>query len=332
MKIESNAIATMLRSVRNIKPPLTEEHLQPLEPPCRAVAIVKPLSDSEHRQVAELLRRHPATALQIIWHLNHCVPHLHFLRYYKGLASLTIDVWNIESTEGIEELAESVERLFLGPTHPPPLRQGALAPFKKVRILQLNAAPQSIQEAANLPELRVLSLRSISKLEVGLLRPASKLRTLHVGLGSMINADELAKLTKLQRLNLWRVRGIENAGFLADMVSLRDVHLQDFPKIERLPSLVRLNTLHRFVIQGMKSLVDISGAAESPSLKELLVFNSLQLTPENFKPFVNHPSLTHASVAIGSDKKNVAIEQLLSLPRPDRFGKGIFDDPALLQD
>jgi hypothetical protein len=302
--------------------------LHPLGAGCHAVAITGPLNDAEHRQVAALQGRHPKVALQIIGHLNYCVPHLHFLRHYGGLKSLMIDVRNIESTDGMEAVAESVERLSLGPTHPPPLRQGMLATFQKLRSLLLNASPELVSEAVFLPELRSLSVHSIPALDMQLLVRARELQSLHVGLGSIKKLDAMSDFNGLRRLSLWRVKGVEDASFLGNLHDIQDAQLQDFPKIQRLPSLGRLEKLDRLHIESLKSLSDIRGAVEAPNLKELLVFACPKLTPESFQSFVNHPSLTHAFVAIGSTKKNSTIEQMLSLPKPDRFGKGIFDEAS----
>jgi hypothetical protein len=189
-----------------------------------------------------------------------------------------------------------------------------------------------LEEAVRLPDLRVLSLSYIVGLDLSILQRASKLRALSVALGSVVNSDGFADLARLMRLDIWRARGVEDLAFLSRLTNLRSINLQDLPKVECLPSLAKLERLHRLVIQGMKSLTDISGAADSPSLSELLVFASPKLTPESFKPFVGHPSLTHASVALGTVKKNTAIKELMSLPEADRFGKGIFEDESFLKD
>jgi hypothetical protein len=278
------------------------------------------------------MRQYPRVCLRVFGGWERPIETLEFLKHYQGIRNVAVDVYRLQSTKGLELLTDTVESLFLGPTHMPTLPRGMLLRFRRLRQLLISQDAHLLSEAVQLSDLRVLSLNAVPKIDIGKLCQMPSLQGLAIGLGSVTDANALAKLTKLHRLDLWRVKGIETADYLAALPCLREINLQDLPRIARLPSLVRLNQLHRLMIQGMKSLEDISGAADSPSLRELLVFASPKLAPESFKPFVGHPSLTHASVALGTVKKNTAIKELMSLPEPDRFGKGIFDEGACGKD
>jgi hypothetical protein len=313
-------------SLRILKPPLTPEQLRPLDERCRTVQFFAPFSDDEHQAIADFVRQYPRVCLRVFGGWEHPIGTLEFLKHYQGIRSLAVDVYRLQSTKGLELLADTVEALFLGPVHAPLLPRGTLLRFRKLRQLLISQDARLVSEAVKLPDLRVLSLNAVPKIDIGTLGQIPTLQGLAIGLGSVNDANLLAKLTTLVRLDLWRVKGIETADFLPSMSRLNHISMQDLPGIGCLPSLARLDRLHRIMIQGMKSLGDICGAADSPSLRELLVFASPKLTPDSFKPFIGHPSLTHASVALGSAKKNSAIKELLPLPEPDRFGKGIFEE------
>jgi hypothetical protein len=75
------------------------------------------------------------------------------------------------------------------------------------------------------------------------------------------------------------------------------------------------------MLRGVKNLEPISRA---PNLAELLVVDMPQLQVESFFPFVGHHALRAASVGTGSQKKNRAIADLLSLPSTGYPGKWVF--------
>ena len=65
----------------------------------------------------------------------------------------------------------------------------------------------------------------------------------------------------------------------------------------------------------MKGVNDLSPIVKAPAIEDLIISDMPQLKPNDFKPFIGHPSLKRAGIWLGSNKKNEAINQMLLLEK-----------------
>ena len=56
--------------IRQIKSPITEEQLQPLDPKCRVVQFDNPLTDEDHEKLSTFLRNYPNVSFRVYSHYS----------------------------------------------------------------------------------------------------------------------------------------------------------------------------------------------------------------------------------------------------------------------
>ena len=105
-------------------------------------------------------------------------------------------------------------------------------------------------------------------------------------------------------------------GPVAEVETLEYLFLQAQKQVTSLPSFQRAAKLRRVHLETMKGLRDLVPLARAPALETLVAIDMGHLTPEHFRPFVEHPTLREAAIGLGSNKKNAAVDALLGLPAP----------------
>ena len=115
---------------------------------------------------------------------------------------------------------------------------------------------------------------------------------------------------------------------IAAVPTLQFLYLRELRNVTKLPSFAPLRALRRVDLETMKGLTNLRPVAKAPALEDLMVVGHSQLDPKAFRPFVGHPTLQRALVAIGSMKRNEAIEQLLGLPKANRDANDFVFDEA----
>jgi len=152
--------------------------------------------------------------------------------------------------------------------------------------------------------------------DLSLLVDLHHLWSLDLKLGGTKNLALLPKIKSLKYLELWRVLGLEDLSPIASSTSLQFLFLQDLRQVRTIPPLDALISLRRVVIETLKGLADVCSLASAPSLEEFLGVAMGNLGPENFRCFLDHPSLRYLSAGFGSRRKNEALVAMF--PKLDR--------------
>lgn len=90
-----------------------------------------------------------------------------------------------------------------------------------------------------------------------------------------------------------------------------DLFLQALKNVTLLPPMGNLARLRRLHLEPMKGVRDLSPLLEAEALETLLVLNAGHMQPEDFTGLRQHPSLKHAALGLGSDRKNSAAREML---------------------
>ncbi|HEY3411709.1 MAG TPA: hypothetical protein VGM51_01485 [Armatimonadota bacterium] len=299
--------------LRNVKSPITDVQLRPLDPRCRCVQFDSPLTESDHAKLAEFLGDYPTVPLRVYGHYSRPLPNLSFLRHYPFLSGFQVDVYHLETTEGIEELPESLEFFAFGQTKTRRISLGFLKRFSRLKELYLEGHTKTLDVISDLSHLEELTLRSISLPDLTLLLPLRHLWSLDIKLGGTTDLRLLPLIGELKYLELWMIRGLQDLSVIAEVTTLQNLLLQALKNVTALPSFRPLRCLRRVTLDTMKGLTDLSPVADAPALEELFVFAGNQLKPDDFRPFLGHPTLKAAVIGLGSLRKNDQVREILSL-------------------
>ena len=298
--------------IRNLRSPLTHEQLRPLEPECRLMQIGEPMTEAELREIAALAASHPDVELRVYG--QRTVPDLEFLELFPGLSRFTVEVFELESIEGLRHLRVDLEHLGLGRTRSTAHSLRILERFGALRSLWLEGHHEDFDTVGTLESLERLSLRSMTLPGLSMLTDLDRLRSFELKLGGTTDLGALPEVGAIEYLEIWLVRGLSDLTPLAELKSLRYLFLQALKQVRRLPSLARLSSLRRAHVETMSGLEDLAPIADAPNLEQLLLVDMKHLSPDAVRPFVGHPALRAASLGLGSIRKNRRADDLLDLP------------------
>lgn len=305
--------------LRQVKSPITDDQLSPLDPRCRCVQFAAPLTESDHIKLAEFLAAYPNVPLRIYGHYSESLPNLAFLRHYPFISGFQVDVFLLRSTEGVEHLPESLEFFGFGQTKTRNISLDFLRRFGRLKDLYLEKHTKEIEAISTLSHLEQLTLRSVTLPDLRLLLPLRHLWSLDIKLGGTKDLRLLPQIGGLKYLELWMIKGLQDLSVIAEVPTLQNLFLQALKNVTVLPSFRNLRHLRRVTLDTMKGVADLSPIADAPNLEELLVVAAHHLNPDDFKPFMGHPKLKAATIGLGSTRKNEQVEKLLGLPGCEGF-------------
>jgi hypothetical protein len=305
---------------RSLHRPLTPEQLRPLEPEVSRVQFSQGLTDDEYRAVAALLEHRPDVTLRAYGGYGRTLPDLEWLRFFPGLRRLSIDaLWGVlQSIDGLRHLSDDVEELGLGHLKPP-VDVRLLTRFGRLRRLGLEGPVRHPDAISAFTELERLLLRSITLPDLAALLPMTNLRRLDLKLGGTNDLGLLPRVGRIEELEIWRVRGLDDLAAIGEMLALRTLWLEALPQVRALPDLSALTELRTVTLHTMKGLRDLSSLATAPALEDLALIAMPQVEPEALRPLAGHPTLRRAHWNIGSLKKTFEAHDVLPLP-PEPFG------------
>jgi hypothetical protein len=310
-------------TIREVGSPLTRRMLRPLDPRCEIVQFRAPLTEDEHRRLADWLVAYPAVTLRAFG----SVPDLDFLRFHTQLRKFSADALYdaLESFDGLRHLGPDLHSLVLGSTR----RRLSLQPLSGLTGLQrlyLESHTKDLDVVAGLTSLTSLTLRSITLPDLSLLLPLTGLRALDLKLGGTRDLSLLPSVGRLEYLELWLVRGLHDLRPVTDVTTLRHLFLQALKQVTALPDLSRLRGLDTVYLETMKGLTDLTPLLTAPALRRVALVDMGHLQPADVAVLARHPSLRYLNAGLGSDRKNRAVRELVPLPADGDWKRPAFVD------
>lgn len=303
--------------IREVKSPVTQDQLIPLDEKCRVVQFSSPLNESDHEKLSELVKKYPTVSFRVYGHYDKGqLKDLKFLKYYPFVRKFQVDVFEISSIEGIEQLSNDLEYLVFCETRRR-FSLNFLQKFKNLRELIIGRHAKDIETLSVLTNLERLTLCSITLKDLSILLPLKKLWWLAIKLGGTKNLSLLPQLERLKYLELWMIRGLEDISRISGIKKLQYLFLQDLKNVNALPDFSKCPDLKRIVIENMKGLSDLSPLRSAANLEELIVISGNNFQPANFTPLKDHRSLKRVMIGLGSMRKNKLVSEILNLPTPE---------------
>lgn len=136
-----------------------------------------------------------------------------------------------------------------------------LLPYKKLHTLFLGKkAKKHIESISRIPGLKSLSLSGIKVEDFSFLKELNLESFALLWCGSS-NLTALGDLISLRQLELWRIMKLDNLDFIASLVNLETLKLQDLKHITTLPDLGNLTKLTDIQLDNVP--VDLEALDES---------------------------------------------------------------------
>jgi len=303
--------------IREVKSPISQDQLSPLDTRCEVVQFNSPLSEPDFLMLSDFLKTYPQVRLRIYGHYFHEIDDLSFLKHFSFIQKFSVDIWNLKSFDGLELVSGGIKSLSIGPTnHRTSL--SFLSSFQSLRELNIDGHEKGIENIGKISGLEKLTLRSVTLESLEFLQSAQKLWWLALKLGGTRNLTSLKELRELKYLELWKINGLSNLEFIEDLTGLQFLFLQALRQVRYLPALHKLTLLRRLHLETMKGLSDLSPITKAPILEDLLVLDTPQLSVDDFLVLNNCVNLRRMLIGLGSLKKNRAVEELLPLERVTR--------------
>jgi hypothetical protein len=306
-------------TVRILSRQLDDDELRPLEPHETVVQLSRLPTDAQMRRLASILEARPDATLRLWDAYGDWMHELPFLRFFPGLRHFAADSYGgLRSLEGLRHLAD-LESLQVASTKRP-LSLKPIESFTGIRLLSIEGPHRDYEAISALTALEDLTLRSVTFADLSVLLPLERLRSLDIKLGGTRDLALLPRIGRLEYLELWMIRGLDDVTAIADVETLQHLFLEALTRVTRLPSFARSTALCRVDLAAMKGLTDLAPLAEAPNLEILNLGGMRHADPEILLPFVGHPTLRAGSWGFGSSRKNFAAQDLLRLPpEPYRY-------------
>jgi hypothetical protein len=276
------------------------------------------LNDERYARLAALIADRPEIGLRV--YATPDVTDLEFLRFFPTLRSFQCDaMWDrLASLDGLRHLPAELEQLGIGQTKRP-MSLAGLARFSRLRWLAIEGRHHDLATIAGLTSLETLHLRSVPLDDLSLLTSLDRLISLDLKLGGTADLGLLPRVGHLERLEIWRIRGLADVSAIGDVTTLRWLFLEALPQVRVLPDLARLGELRTVTLHTMRGVTDLTPLASAPALESMSLIAMTHLAPEALRPLVGHARLRRGHWNIGSLRKTYEAHDILPV-EPEPYG------------
>jgi hypothetical protein len=281
---------------------------RPLEPEIRIVQFGRALTEEQLARAGALTSDRPDVWLRI--HLPKSRD-LAFLRHFSGLKLLDLEIYDLESLDGLDSLRTSLTAFHFGKTRKV-FALRFLQDFPHLRNLFLGGHRKEIDVLGRLVDLTELSLRGITLPDLALILPLTHLRGLSMHLGGTSDLRLLPRFSALEELNLLRITGLCDLSMLTELTGLKTLTLDWLRNVTSLPSLAPLKQLETVSMETMKGLTHLGAIAAAPALRQLEIITMPQLAAADFACLIGHPSLRVLMAYPGGKRVNDEIKRMFS--------------------
>jgi hypothetical protein len=289
---------------RQVDSPVTDQMLSPLPDFVHRVQFSSALTESEYRQIADLLRTRPDVALRAYGDYRKTLSSLDFLKHFPFLKRFHFNLFELKDFSGLSHLPDEVVDLAIGQFRTTKFSLQNIRRFRDLTSLFVSAPVKDAELLADFPNLRELSLTSFRFPNGSVLPSLQRVHKLSVSLGSLSEPAELGELIKLQSLSLCWVRRLRSLDWLPRLVNLKHLSLNTLSGIETLPPLGNLEQLEHVEVTCMKKLKDACGLAGCRRLRTLQLSDLPRLDPHSLHCFRSHPVCNAIHFGLNTDHRN----------------------------
>lgn len=266
---------------------------------------------AELTALAKAASRAPRVRLVIVGPSNPAWLSLRLFKNLVGLQAYGLDETNLED---FQYVPNDIRELELGIDEKPNLFGETLSRFTSLTRLSLSGKLTDL-DIARFLKLTDLSLCYFPNLELKPLLEHKSLTALKVQHGSIMTIPGPKLTSKLQKLNLWKIKGLDDLNWLGSLTSLRSLELGGLPNIQLLPELAKLKGLTYIKLDQLKSLTSLASITKLRALTRLHVDGMNQIPIEDYRALAKSSSITEVTPGYSSKSKNEQVGRELGLPR-----------------
>ena len=229
----------------------------------------------------------------------------------QDLKSLSFEVYYFEDKEVLSKLnLKSLHRLVIGENHKKNIDLLYLSQCELLEELYVVGHTKNINVLAALPKLKKLSLGSIGKKQNLLfVNKIDALESLMLILGGRESFEEVNN-SNLKKIEIIRVRGLEELGDLSRFPKLSYLQIEEQIKIRELDFSNPLLNLTDFKILTCKSLSRLNGMSQLKNLSHLRIY-ATDIEINDMLSQALPKSLTVFAFYTGKVKKDREIREIL---------------------
>lgn len=220
------------------------------------------------------------------------------------IEKLQIDLWETKKLEAIEKLV-NLKELGISKNIKSSVSLNILRNLKKLEILYISIS-KDIEIIGTLTNLKFLSLREIKIKKLDFIESLQELEEVWISLGSYDDFNVICKLSKLKKLSLHQVRGIDDDTF-TEIIS-------------------KCKNLINLELQNLKNLTSLSFIRELTNLKYLRLDCVKNI--ETYSPVINLLNLETFSTTESRalDKKLFPLHKLKNVFLGDSYSKSEIEE------
>ncbi|MEQ1932741.1 MAG: hypothetical protein ABL962_02515, partial [Fimbriimonadaceae bacterium] len=163
------------------------------------------------------------------------VEHMQGVRDLSNLEALRVDIYDLTDFDFLGDLPDTLRSLALEETHSKRPSLTKVERFQDLKFLSLRGQQKQIEVVGRLPQLRHLSLASISSPGLDFLVGANSLMSLSIVLGGIQDISALKCLPNLEHLCLNWIRGLADISPVSELTRLRCLRLELLKRIASVP-------------------------------------------------------------------------------------------------
>jgi uncharacterized pyridoxal phosphate-containing UPF0001 family protein len=242
------------------------------------VKIPDNLTEDKHRQLSGQIQNQGIDGIEIsyyggrwgdIWKSDTNY-NLDFLKFYKGIRTLRLDLRDTNDASSIAELADSLEYLHLGEFSNKKISYDFIGEMKELKFLSVVRQPNGLESILKLKKLINLNLTGYSADKLDYLNDLKTIKRLYIGFGASTSLDTIDKIKTIEELSILWVKKLSDIKAISKLENLVKLKIEDEKQIKELPKLENLKQLKNIRLMNLNGLGDISTLQRS-SVEEIVV-------------------------------------------------------------
>jgi len=281
------------------------------------VKIPQDLSDRRHIAMAAKILAHGIDGIELSWagagwgpvwkrNTDH---DLSFLRFYKGIRTLRLDLPQVTDLHPLLELSPSLRYLHVSELDRNNLSFGFIGEMQALKFLSVVKHTKELEAITRLPNLASMTLKSYSLNKIPWLNECQSLKLLRIILGGSSDLKSLDKLGGLEELEIIWVKQLSDITAISNLKRLIKLSIEDEQHISRLPDLSKLKHLKNVCLRNIGALKDISALTTS-HIKEFILNGPIG-NVEMLKPLASHKGIERVYTFLKNKTSQKKAEALL---------------------
>jgi hypothetical protein len=275
------------------------------------------LTEDKHRQLRGQIQKHGIDGIEIsnyggrwgdIWKPDKNY-NLGFLKSYKGIKTLRLDLRDTLDISSITELADSIEYLSLGEFSNKKISYDFIGELRKLRFLSVVRQPNGLESILKLNNLIDLNLTGYSVDKLTYLNELKSIKKLYIGFGTSTSLDTIDKIKTIEELSILWVKKLSDLKAISKLENLIRFKIEDEKQIKELPKLDKLRQLKNIRLMNLNALKNIS-SLEYSNVEEVII-TGRNKEVDFIKAINQSPSVKRAYTYFYTDKIQKKAEAIL---------------------